>query len=170
MFGPALYAWEAQNVGFARFDVDNGNLVLEHLDTRTGIIKLNPEWLRAQGFGHHVEDDSATIRIGQHVFRRVPAAPRAVRRLRADHRTCGMDVDMRWPNVPARRGQVMKAWLIPSLDYAQTLGAPNSRGRYRFGASMKDNTNDRWRPYRLDAEQLPTTILSRLDALSTDHR
>jgi hypothetical protein len=66
------------------------------------------------------------------------------------------------------RGAIMKAWLIPSLDYDQKLGKPNSRGRYRFGASMKDGTNDRWRPYRLEANQLPEVILSRLDALSSE--
>lgn len=72
MFGPALRAWEHYNVGYARFDVDtHGNLVLEHLDSHTGIIKLNPAWLRSHGFGHHVEDDGATIRTGEHVFVRV---------------------------------------------------------------------------------------------------
>lgn len=72
MLGPALRAWEAENCGVARFDVDGrGNLVLDALDTRTGIIRLNPDWLRTHGFGHHVEDDGATIRVGSHVFRRV---------------------------------------------------------------------------------------------------
>jgi hypothetical protein len=63
------------------------------------------------------------------------------------------------------RGAIMKAWLIPSLDYDQTLRNPNSKGRFRFAASMKDNTNDRWRPYRLEAEQLSAAILSKLNAL-----
>lgn len=72
MFGPTLAAWEAHNVGYARFDVsDDGDLVLEHLDSATGLIKLNPVWLKAQGFGHHVESDGAIIRVGEHVFRRV---------------------------------------------------------------------------------------------------
>lgn len=72
MFGPALRAWEAANCGVARFDVDDrGNLVLAALDTHTGIIRLNPAWLQSHGFGHHVEDDGATVRVGPHVFRRV---------------------------------------------------------------------------------------------------
>jgi hypothetical protein len=77
-------------------------------------------------------------------------------------------LDMLFVAIDIARGAVMKAWLVPSLDYAQSLGKPNSRGRYRFGASMKDNTNDRWHPYRLEAEQLPPAVLSRLDALSAE--
>jgi hypothetical protein len=76
-------------------------------------------------------------------------------------------LDMLFVAIDVARGAVMHAWLIPSLDYAKTLGKPSSRGRYRFSASMKDATNDRWRPYRLTAEQLPPAILNRLDALST---
>lgn len=72
MFGPALRAWEHHNVGVARFDVDDhGNLVLEALDTQTGIIRLNPTWLREHGFGHHVEDNGNIVRVGEHVFQRV---------------------------------------------------------------------------------------------------
>jgi len=55
-------------------------------------------------------------------------------------------------------------------QYAKTLTKPNSRGRFRFVASMKDATNDRWRPYRLEAEQLPAAVLKRLDALAEVHR
>jgi hypothetical protein len=76
-------------------------------------------------------------------------------------------LDMLFVAIDVARGAVMNAWLIPSLDYAETLAKPNSRGRYRFSASMKDTANDRWRPYRLTAEQLPPTILNRLDASST---
>lgn len=75
-------------------------------------------------------------------------------------------LDMLFVAIDISRGTIMQAWLIPSQDYAATLGRPNSRGRYRFGASMKDTTNDRWRPYRLEAEQLPRVILKRLDALA----
>jgi hypothetical protein len=76
-------------------------------------------------------------------------------------------LDMLFVAIDVARGAVMNAWLIPSLDYAKTLGKLNSRGRYRFSASMKDTADDRWRPYRLIAEQLPPAILNRLDALST---
>lgn len=75
-------------------------------------------------------------------------------------------LDMLFVAIDITRGAVMKAWLIPSQDYSAVLGEPNSRGRYRFGASMKNAINDRWRPYRLEAEQLPQVILKRLDTLS----
>lgn len=71
MIGPALRAWQHHNCGVARFDVVNGNLVLDALDAPTGIVRLNPEWLQVHGFGHHVEDDGATIRAGRDVFRKV---------------------------------------------------------------------------------------------------
>jgi hypothetical protein len=79
------------------------------------------------------------------------------------------DLDMLFVAIDIERGAVMKAWLVPSLDYNASVGTPNSRGRYRFGASMKDSANDRWRPYRLEAEQLPSAILARLDAQSADY-
>ena len=77
-------------------------------------------------------------------------------------------LDMLFVAIDIARGAIMKAWLIPSLDWARALGQPNSRGRYRFGASMKDTANDQWRSYRLDAEQLPPAVLKRLDSLSAN--
>ncbi len=71
MFGPALRAWEHHNCGAAWFDVVDGNLVLDRLDAPTSIIKLNPAWFESHGYGHHVEDNGATFRVGRHVFRRV---------------------------------------------------------------------------------------------------
>ncbi len=44
-------------------------------------------------------------------------------------------LDMLFVAIDVARGAVMNAWLIPSLDYAETLAKPNSRGRYRFRAS-----------------------------------
>jgi hypothetical protein len=79
-------------------------------------------------------------------------------------------LDLLFVAVDIRRGVLMKAWLVPSEDYAKTLTKPNSRGRFRFVASMKDAANDRWRPYRLEAEQLPTAVLKRLDALAGPNR
>ncbi len=55
-------------------------------------------------------------------------------------------LDLLFVAVDVARGAVMKAWLVPSEIYAATLTAPNSRGRYRFVASMKPESNDRWRP------------------------
>jgi hypothetical protein len=59
---------------------------------------------------------------------------------------------------------------VPSQDYTKTLTKPNSQARYRFGASMKDAIDDRGRPYRLEAEQLPAAVLQRLDALDGGNR
>lgn len=71
LFGPALDAWEHHNCGHAWFEVVDGQLVLDRIDSPTNLVKLNPVWLRAQGYGRHVEDDGATIRVGEHVFQRV---------------------------------------------------------------------------------------------------
>lgn len=76
------------------------------------------------------------------------------------------NLDMLFVAVDVKRGVVMKAWLVPSLEYAETLDQPNSRGRYKFSASMKDASKDRWRPSRLEAAELPVAILQRLDALA----
>ncbi len=62
-------------------------------------------------------------------------------------------------------GAIMKAWLVPSIDYASVLGSPNSRGRHRFHASMKAGSKDRWVDYRLEAAELAPKILARLSAL-----
>jgi hypothetical protein len=42
---------------------------------------------------------------------------------------------------------------------------PNSRGRFRFSASMKPDSKDRWTPFRLTAAELPKRILARLAEL-----
>lgn len=75
------------------------------------------------------------------------------------------DLDMLFVAIDVVHGIVMKAWLVPSKDYADALGEPNSRGRYRFSASMKDASNDRWKPYRLEAAELPRAVLQRLEQL-----
>jgi hypothetical protein len=75
------------------------------------------------------------------------------------------DLDMLFVAIDIVHGIVMKAWLVPSKAYASMLGEPNSRGRYRFSASMKDGSNDRWRPFRLEAHELPLVVLRRLEQL-----
>lgn len=75
------------------------------------------------------------------------------------------NLDMLFVAVDVDRGAVMKAWLVPSTTYAEAAGTPDKAGRYRFRASMKSQTNDRWRPYRLEAHELPPAVLSRLDHL-----
>jgi hypothetical protein len=78
------------------------------------------------------------------------------------------NLDILFVAIDVVHGAVMKAWLIPSREYAGTLGAPNSRGRYRFSASMKDDSKDRWRCYRLEAQELPQAVLHRLESLAQD--
>ncbi|MEV4490174.1 hypothetical protein AB0K04_08670 [Micromonospora coxensis] len=72
-------------------------------------------------------------------------------------------LDLLFVAVDVARGAVMKAWLVPSDVFASTLTKPDSRGRLKFVASMKPESNDRWRTFRLEAEELPKSILRRLD-------
>lgn len=74
------------------------------------------------------------------------------------------DLDMLFVAVDIERGAVMKAWLVPSLDFAAQVKA-NAQGRLRFVASMKEGTKDRWSPLRLEASELAPAILKRLAEL-----
>jgi len=47
--------------------------------------------------------------------------------------------------VDVEKAAVMHARLVPSLEYAETLGEPNRKGRYRFSASVKPDSADQWR-------------------------
>lgn len=75
------------------------------------------------------------------------------------------DLDMLFVAIDTKRGTIMRAWLVPSETYRKAVAQPNSQGRFRFVASMKDTTKDQWRPYRLEAEELPPAILERLKEL-----
>jgi hypothetical protein len=70
------------------------------------------------------------------------------------------DLDLLFVAVDIAEGRVIKAWLVPSESYAATLNAPDKRGRYKFAASMKDASMDRWGAYRLDAAELAPRILA----------
>jgi hypothetical protein len=72
------------------------------------------------------------------------------------------DMDLLFAAIDITVGGIMCAWLIPSGEFATLAGGPNSRGRLRFSASMRDSTNDKWACYRLTAAELPVKILSRL--------
>jgi hypothetical protein len=50
-------------------------------------------------------------------------------------------------------------WLVPSVDLAATARRDRV-DRYRFSASTKPASRDRWRPYRLTRVELPGRILS----------
>jgi hypothetical protein len=75
------------------------------------------------------------------------------------------DLDLLFVAVDIDRGVVMKAWLVPSQDFAELVTTVNRRGRMRFGASMKPTAKDRWVKYRLGAEELAPQILARLAQL-----
>jgi len=79
------------------------------------------------------------------------------------------DLDMLFVAVDVDKAAVMHAWLVPSLEYAETLGEPNRKGRYRFSASTKPDSADQWRSYRLTAAELPRRILTRLGELDGAH-
>ncbi|MER7562135.1 hypothetical protein ACGFWE_08780 [Streptomyces sp. NPDC048523] len=75
------------------------------------------------------------------------------------------DLDMLFVAVDVERGAIMTAWLVPSLEFAEMVPEPNSKGRFRFSASMKPASMDRWTPFRLEAAELPRRILARLAEL-----
>ncbi|MFC8590396.1 hypothetical protein ACFWXA_03005 [Streptomyces atroolivaceus] len=75
------------------------------------------------------------------------------------------DLDMLFIAVDVEKGAVMTAWLVPGPVFAGMVKEPNSRGLYRFSASMKAESKDRWSPYRLTAAELPKRIMSRLSEL-----
>ncbi|MDO0929941.1 hypothetical protein QQY24_33160 [Streptomyces sp. TG1A-8] len=75
------------------------------------------------------------------------------------------DLDMLFVAVDVERGAIMTAWLIPSAVFAEMVTEPNSKGRFRFSASMKPDSKDRWTPFRLTAAELPKRILARLAEL-----
>jgi hypothetical protein len=75
------------------------------------------------------------------------------------------DLDILFVAVDVKRGAIMTAWLVPSGNFGDMVGEPNSRGRLRFSASMKLESRDRWARYRLSAAELAGRILARLEEL-----
>ncbi|MEU7070128.1 hypothetical protein AB0B30_03765 [Streptomyces narbonensis] len=75
------------------------------------------------------------------------------------------DLDMLFVAVDVERGAIMMGWLIPSGTFGEMVTEPNSKGRFRFSASMKPDSKDRWSPFRLSAAELPERILARLAEL-----
>ncbi|MFD7689157.1 hypothetical protein [Streptomyces sp. NPDC059781] len=75
------------------------------------------------------------------------------------------DLDMLFVAVDVERTAVMTAWLVPSGVFGEMVSEPNGKGKYRFAASLKPDSGDRWTPYRLTAAELPQRILARLSEL-----
>jgi hypothetical protein len=58
-------------------------------------------------------------------------------------------------------------WLVPSHEFAAKALRVGAKGRQvlRIAASAKPESNDKWRPYRLDKGELAPAVLSALDHL-----
>jgi hypothetical protein len=67
--------------------------------------------------------------------------------------------------VDADEGTFPFVWFIPSKDFAKKTKV-NSRKRRVFVSSMKADSQNQWRPYRLDRPELPDKILEVLKNLS----
>jgi hypothetical protein len=74
------------------------------------------------------------------------------------------DLDILFVAIDIERGAVLKAWLVPSADFAEVIGEPDTRGRLRFVASMKEGSQDRWAHRRLEAAELAPAILGQASA------
>jgi hypothetical protein len=57
------------------------------------------------------------------------------------------------------------AWLVPSKALA-TGAHLDSLSRYRFSASVKPGSRDKWSPYRLDPSDLASEVLRALDSVA----
>ncbi|MGJ3559477.1 hypothetical protein ACR6C2_15040 [Streptomyces sp. INA 01156] len=75
------------------------------------------------------------------------------------------DLDMLFVAVDVERRAIMTAWLVPSGVFGEMVSEPNGKGKYRFAASLKPDSKDRWTPYRLTAAELSQRILARLSEL-----
>ena len=61
--------------------------------------------------------------------------------------------------VDVTTGSFDTCWLVPSGEFAAKAGR-DRHGRYRFSASAKPNSRDRWSGYRLSRVELPERILA----------
>ncbi|HEX5401251.1 MAG TPA: hypothetical protein VFX16_03000 [Pseudonocardiaceae bacterium] len=86
--------------------------------------------------------------------------------VRASTFTSRPDFDLLFVVIDAERGAIITAWLVPSADYASRSYGPSSRGRYRFSASLKPESEDQWATYRLKPADLAKRILDRLEKLA----
>lgn len=78
------------------------------------------------------------------------------------------DLDMLFVAVDVTTGALMHGWLVPSPEFAALAGKANARDRFRFAASPKPDSHDKWSPYRLATKDLAPTIMQRLASLDGD--
>jgi hypothetical protein len=74
-------------------------------------------------------------------------------------------LDMLFLAVDVEHAAITTAWLLPSKTFSEMVTMPNSKGRFRFSASMKPDSKDQWSPFRLSAAEIPTRVLVRLAEL-----
>lgn len=75
------------------------------------------------------------------------------------------DLDMLFVVVDPAEGRITVAWLVPSAEFDALVPTQNGRGRRVFAASMKPETADRWRRWRLEPAELAPRVLDRLAGL-----
>lgn len=80
------------------------------------------------------------------------------------------NLDLLFIAVEVKEASIMAAWLIPSETFSTMVGEPNNQGRFRFSASIKLESKDRWTPYRVPGVELPQRILDRLAELEQGER
>jgi hypothetical protein len=132
------------NVSTSLVDDEGVDLVF-HRRGRSATLAVQ---VKARGStGSQVQQDRLTASVRSQTFR-----PRS-------------DLDMLFVAVNVGRGVIMKAWLMPSPAFGAVVPEPNSKGRFRFSASMKPVSTDRLTPFRLEAAELPWRILTRLAEL-----
>lgn len=75
------------------------------------------------------------------------------------------DLAMLFVAVDDEQGQLEAAWLVPSVFFDQQKGTATAGGSFRFAASLKPSSQDKWAPFKLTPHELPAAILNRLDEL-----
>ena len=132
------------NVSMSMVDDEGVDLVFHRRD---GVATLAVQVKARMRDSKNVQNESMVAFIRSQTFRKRP------------------DLDILFVAVDIERGAVLKAWLVPSADFAEVMGEPDARGRLRFVASMKEGSQDRWAHRRLEADQLAPAILARLQQL-----
>jgi hypothetical protein len=132
------------NVSMSMVDDEGVDLVFHRRD---GVATLAVQVKARMSDSKDVQNESIAANVRSQTFRK-----------RAD-------LDILFVTVDVARGAVLKAWLIPSPEFAEVAGKPDARGRLRFAASMKEGSQDRWANRRLNADQLAPAILARLEEL-----